>query len=79
MKNKVKIGDVLLNEHASERNPLRISIVYEITKDEIHGIYIYKGKITKVRYLKSDVNSDDAWKVINHIDIIKEIEQICQQ
>ena len=77
MKGKVKVGDILLNEHASDRNPCRVTIVYEITKDQVHCISVYKRKLNKTVYMKYVVNEDKAFKVIGHINLIDEIEKIC--
>lgn len=77
-KNKVIIGDVLLNNHASERNPHRKSIVYEVTSEWVNCICCYKYKIEKIKYSVKDVNTDDKFEVINHIDIRKIITDLCK-
>ena len=41
IKDKVKVGDILLNEHASENNPHRKSIVYDVTKDMVYCVCVY--------------------------------------
>ena len=69
---KVYIGDVILNLYASEDNPHRIGIVNNIDKEYVYMICIYKGKIDKYKFYKSDITNDTEHFIIKGtIDLCK--------
>ena len=72
---KVHIGDVILNLYASEDNPHRIGIVNNIDKEYVYMICIYKDKIDKYKFYKSDITNDTEHFIIkgnvNLCEIIK--------
>lgn len=72
---KFKFGDVILNEHASDKNPIKKSIVWNRAK--INGSDCYKclyiqsnGTYGEAYYDISITDKDDSFKKIGHIDLI---------
>ena len=66
---KVHIGDIILNEHASERNPLRKSIVMYSDNNFYTVIYFNGNLRSAARFEKNNVKTDPAFKIIGHVDI----------
>lgn len=68
MKN-IRIGDIILNEHAADHNPLRKSIVMYIDDNFYTTIY-FNGKLrSAAKYEKLVVKRDPKFKIIGHVDI----------
>lgn len=71
---KFKPGDVILNEHVSERNPIRTSVVYS-TSSFMNGqkvytcLYLDDKKISKCHFNVYDGDNDENFKRIGHIDL----------
>lgn len=66
---KIKVGDVILNHHASERNPIRISVITNINDPWVYCLsYSNKKHISK--YDKYGIEQDDKFEIIGNIDFI---------
>ena len=75
MRNRVRVGDVINNLWASDKNPLRTSIVNNIDKDFVYCIYLHKNKICKAKYSRYEVNKDAEHFVIKgHINLYELLE-----
>ena len=74
----VKFGDILFNGYASERNPIRKSIVVYVTSTYIKCVCIVDGKLKEVTYSKYDVEQteEDKFKVIGHVDLVEYINNV---
>lgn len=66
---KVHIGDIILNEYASERNPHRQSIVIAIGPTLVTTVAPYKGRISKANFALRDIQYNIKFNVIGHADI----------
>lgn len=55
---KLHIGDIIENLHVSETNPHRKGIVKDLSRDYVYMMTIYKGKIDKYSFYRSDVERD---------------------
>ena len=69
VRKKIKQGDVLLNTHASERNPIRRSVIIGHNDQYVFAIYLRKKTIRRCSYYLRDVLYDDAFQIIGHIDL----------
>ena len=68
---EICIGDILLNLHASERNPLRKSVVTGINGQYVFCLCPYKKTLKRVRYYLNDVRYDEDFQIIGNIDLEK--------
>jgi len=66
---QVHIGDIILNEHVSERNPRRKSIVMYNDNNFFTVIYFNGYLRSAARFEKNHVKNDPAFKIIGHVDI----------
>lgn len=76
---QVRIGDIILNEHASERNPLRKSIVMYSDNNFYTVIYFNGNLRSAARFEKRDVKNDPAFKIIGHVDINRFLKNAIKQ
>ena len=81
----VKVGDILLNEWASEDNPVRISLVLKKVGQYVFCWYINDNgkekRLSQCRYYASHIkeNKDNKYHIIGHCDFITQIREALQK
>lgn len=73
---KVRIGDILENHYASDRNPSRRSVVIEIGSYYTTCVYAYKGRIRKSSFYTRDVHYNEKFVIVGHVDIVGALDAI---
>ena len=74
---KIHVGDVIENLHASENNPHRKGIVKLIYKDYIYMVTVHNGKLDSYSFYKRDVENDhEGWVVKGNVKLNVIIENI---
>lgn len=66
---KIKVGDIIKNLHASETNPIRKSII--VAKNSEYAKFCYPNSkgIFWGRYYLRDLMYDPAFNVVGHVDL----------
>ena len=72
----LRVGDILLNHYASERNPGRKTVVVSISPRNVTSISQYRGKIHKCNYSQRDVRWNKKFEVVGHIDLCGMIQHL---
>ena len=73
-----RVGDIILNEWAGERNPTRYSMVFKKSGRYVYCWYIEsKNRIGQCRLLAQDLknNDDGKFSIIGHCDIFVKIRE----
>ena len=73
-----KTGDIILNQWASEQNPIRYSMVYKKSGKYVYCWYIEsKNRISQCRYFAQDLknNADGMFSVVGHCDFFVKIRE----
>lgn len=78
---KIKVGDILFNDWASENNPIKKAIVISTNKSKTKCVYVVNSKFKTVEYYTNDliVNEDYKYKIIGHVDLVKFINNEIQE
>lgn len=63
----MKIGDIILNESASEINPIRISVFAGVKGRLALCDYVDDGKIKVCKYEISDIEDEVGFKKVGYI------------
>ena len=76
-----KTGDIILNQWASEQNPIRYSMVFKKSGKYVYCWYIEsKNRISQCRYYAQDLknNADGMFSVVGHCDLFAKIRESLQ-
>ena len=74
---KIHVGDVIENLHASENNPRRKGIVKSISQNYIYMVTAHNGKLDYYSFYRRDVeNEPESWITKGHVKLNVIIENI---
>lgn len=75
-KQRVRVGDILLNHFASDTNPSRKSLIVATSPKYITTVYANNGKIRKSSYTRDDVAWLEEFEIIGHVGLYDMLKQV---
>ena len=76
---KIRVGDIIKNLHASETNPMRKSIIVAKNSEYAKFCYLDSKGISFGRYYLRDLMYDPAFNVVGHVDLREVLTELFKE